>query len=250
MDEHEILFFDGLLGIESTFLKNIYIKLLKDTFYSEWDIRWAINGQIDIAKYLNIPVSSIINLDDFMQNQPKLIEIEEKHKRVSTLIFIETDNSVISYFLPYYIHSYLYFNLDNLKIFLSNYKPIEYKAIHDRTNIQEFIYIKEELKEIFLYKSHPSMIGYLFKSISKWPKWQIKYSHEGYNWLDRTLGIEVRITDTEASTVENILEHVFINDNSFYEQRKISRKKQIEMKQKITEWKLENITNNPRAGRL
>ncbi len=65
IDKQHLLFWGDEFLWHNALLVKYFVKMLQDTTWKGWDIAWAQEGQLDIARYLNINTEEVINeLDD------------------------------------------------------------------------------------------------------------------------------------------------------------------------------------------
>ena len=179
LDKQEILFFDDLLGIESTFLKPIIFKMLMETLYVGWSIKWAMMGMLDIAEYLGEKEHRVVRLEDVQLSKPKVVAIKPEHSRISNLFFIKVSGKILCYYLPYLAHSILSMVRSELEEFLSNFEQSDYSNLN-RSNISEFIFIDDNLQVLNLYFSRPLFVRKITKALELWRGWKINYISKGY----------------------------------------------------------------------
>lgn len=61
IDQKKLLFWGDEFLWSNPQLVSCFIQMLKDTTWAGWNLEWAQEGQLDIAKYLKIDVQTVIN---------------------------------------------------------------------------------------------------------------------------------------------------------------------------------------------
>jgi len=61
IDKQYLLFWGDEFLWHNSKLVTYFIKMLQDTTWREWNIEWAQEGQVDVARYLNIDLKEVIN---------------------------------------------------------------------------------------------------------------------------------------------------------------------------------------------
>ncbi|HAS46751.1 MAG TPA: hypothetical protein DCS93_40075 [Microscillaceae bacterium] len=103
IDKQYLLFWGDEFLWHNSKLVTYFIKMLQDTTWREWNIEWAQEGQVDVARYLNIDLKEVINeLED---------EDEEGNEEISLSNNKEYSSSDLADLLEQMLNNHLQ-NLD------------------------------------------------------------------------------------------------------------------------------------------
>lgn len=238
LDKNEVLFYDGLVGSESVFLKDALIEMYTETTWENWKISWAMNGQADIANYLGIPRELVNKNIESIPNRPKFSLDFPKHLNTNLLVMVNEGNFEIK-LTPWHLETFLNVDLEEGMNVQKNIEIIDYQNI-DRTHVYEFLFIDEKNRQLDVFYSYPFFVEEKLFVLERLKDWNIQFRHEGYRWLDNRLGGNFELRKPEIQGVKECFDHVFINGNhsnherqkKYYTQMSIDRYKDWILKSK------------------
>ena len=75
-DRQKLLFWGDEFLWHNPTLARCFVQMLQETTWKDWQVEWANEGQIDIAKYLNIDTQTVINQEEGEDDENELEEKE------------------------------------------------------------------------------------------------------------------------------------------------------------------------------
>ena len=90
VDKQYLLFWGDEFLWHKPLLVKYFIKMLTDTTWKGWNIEWANEGQIDVARYLNIDTQNVISEveDDDEEDDEELELLRNKKKTILLLTLL------------------------------------------------------------------------------------------------------------------------------------------------------------------
>lgn len=219
LDKKEVLFYDGLIGIESVFWKEALVELYTQTSWREWKIGWAMNGQVDIAAYLGISKEAVYEKIESIPNRPKISSDMPLHLYRNLLVLINEENVRIK--LTYWsLETFLNAGFEEGMKVQKELECIDYQSL-DRSQVYEFIVINEKIHSLDVYYSYPLFVAEKLFVLDNWKNWNVQFRRDGYKWLDNRLGLNFELRPSEVLGIQECFQHVFMKEHfSNYEFKK------------------------------
>ncbi len=205
IDQKQLIFWGGD-GFHYPVLRKYLISLLQIN-WEGWGIRWALEGIVDIAKYLQLDVSLVqTDLDYFQWTKYRGYLEENSHSHAETVLTVQySDIQILDYGFDNYLTELFSLSTDLIPE-LENCKTI---SLPQENKVDSGAYINIPDKEIWVWWSRPTDFRVVEKIREYWQGWTVKRHEDGFAFqveLSRRNPDSVRMSKNEAIT--KILDYV------------------------------------------
>jgi hypothetical protein len=187
----KLLLFWGGYDYHYPALRKYFIPLLQIN-WSGWGIRWADEGNVDIARYLQIDLSLVqTDLDDYHWTSYRGdLEENSSHHSESIITVKYNDKLTHDYGFDNYLTELFSLGSDLITL-LQTWEPI---SLPQEDNVNSGAYINLPEKEIWVWWGRPTDYRVIDKITEYWHGWTVKRHREG-------LPFQIELSSRDADNI-------------------------------------------------